>query len=126
MSHQSNRRGPKSAGIAPSRQVPEISAEMVDAYVRRGKRLQAEAMRAAAGALWRRLRGAERPDRRDAPLSQSLLNALAAMRASMEVLRDAPDISAEDRARFLRAALHEEARVESLVRKVLSGGRETA
>ncbi|MEM9059130.1 MAG: hypothetical protein AAGD13_01600 [Pseudomonadota bacterium] len=46
--------------------------------------------------------------------TQTVLNALAAIRCSMEILRDTADISSDERIMFAEMALAEEARVESL------------
>ncbi|MEL7469740.1 MAG: hypothetical protein AAFN27_14890 [Pseudomonadota bacterium] len=60
--------------------------------------------------------GADPSDER----SQTLLNALAAMRSSMEILRDTPDITPDQRTMFAGIALTEEARVERLLHELMA------
>ncbi len=95
----------------------ELSWSEIDKYIQRGHELRSQAIRRTFGALLGRVVpsapkiSAEQPRER-------LLNAVTAIRSSLEVLRDAPDISEEDRARFVKSALHEEARLERMINEV--------
>ncbi|MEM1384625.1 MAG: histidine kinase dimerization/phospho-acceptor domain-containing protein [Pseudomonadota bacterium] len=114
---------------------PGLSPTEVDAALRRARKLRAEATaafgrsiaRGAARLFGRRPAGepAGKPaqGRVEDPLSliaDAFRAPLAGIRASAEILRDSPDLAADDRQRFVSAVLAEEARLERVVSAVLS------
>ncbi len=99
----------------------DLDCAAIDAAMLHARRLRAEAMAATLIALWRApgvaldwLRAA-RPSatpRRHA--AERIRTALTGLRASAEILRDHPDISAAERRRLVEIVLAEEARLEAL------------
>ena len=109
---------------------PRITPELVDAYVRRGHQLRAEAIAKLARQLSNRLRGlfgapkrAETPEDPLSLLAGGLRTPLTAIRASAEILRDDPNIDAAKRKRFVDIVLEEEARLEALVLQMLEASK---
>ena len=118
-----------------------IARDEVAAYIARGRRLRAEAMRAGfiaagafLGALLRglsqrptRLIGRAEPGRGQADaLSHDLRTPLTAIRSCSEVLLDHPDMPGDHRRRFI-GSIHEEAlrlerKIDSLIRSLEGGG----
>lgn len=105
---------------------PEITPELVAAYVRLGRELRAEAIARVARQFSDRLRRLFRSPRRveegEDPLSLlagGLRSPLSAIRTSAEILRDNPDIDDVKRKRFVDIVLAEEARLEALVLQML-------
>lgn len=118
--------------------LPEITPEMVDFYVRHGRRLQARAIQAAIRRGWSAL-GALRArrdtvagdaartvahdaDPRPGDLAETARNALAAIRSSAELLRE-DGIAPAERSRFADIVLIEERRLGALLARLLDGGR---
>ena len=99
----------------------DLDYAAIDAAMLHARRLRAEAMAATLIALWRApgaaldwLRAA-RPSaapRRHA--AERIRTALTGLRASAEILRDHPDITAAERRRLVEIVLAEEARLEAL------------
>lgn len=108
--------------------LPEITPEMVAFYIQRGKTMRSQYILAALRGLFKRSETTSDVPVTSQPASasQTLLNALAAMRSSMEVLRDTPDISEQDRVRFARNALSEEARAERILKDMIGGSAKLA
>jgi nitrogen-specific signal transduction histidine kinase len=122
--------------------LPEITPEMVDFYVRRGKRLQSRAIREAIRRGWSALTAAPSA-RREAPggrvaepesqaadqrpweLAENARNALAAIRSSAELLRE-DGIAPAERSRFAEIVLAEERRLGALLGQLVDGGRRSA
>ena len=105
---------------------PEITPELVAAYVRLGHGLRAEAIarmaRQVSDWLRRLFRSPRRAEEVEDPLSLlagGLRSPLSAIRTSAEILRDNPDIDDVKRKRFVDIVLAEEARLEALVLQML-------
>ncbi|MFN3262555.1 MAG: hypothetical protein ACE37J_18570 [Pikeienuella sp.] len=100
----------------------DLDYAAVDAAMLHARRLRAEAMAATLIALWRApgaaldwlraARPAAAAPRRHA--AERIRTALTGLRASAEILRDHPDISAAERRRLVEIVLAEEARLEAL------------
>ena len=111
-------RGARGGAASPGLEAPEITGEMIQAHIDRGRRLRAEAMargmQVAASALVRGLRRllvagrARVADGASIRLSHDLRTPLTTIRASSELLIDNPDMPQEHRRRFLDS-IHEEA-----------------
>lgn len=100
---------------------PKITSEMIAAAIMNGRRMRAEATRDMFIWLWRRptavahrMRSA-RPEAAPKPTIPGARNALSALRASAELLRDNPEIEPEQRRRLVDIVLTEEARLEPMV-----------
>lgn len=102
---------------------PDLDFDTIQAYVRRGEALRAQAISGAFRALVRWLTG-RRANPAEAPNpALDALSALTAIKASAEVLRDCPDIDAAERSRFTGIVLSEEARLERMVRELFGKGQ---
>ncbi len=82
----------------------DLDYAAIDAAMLHARRLRAEAMAATLIAIWRAPGAA----------LDWLRTALTGLRASAEILRDHPDISAAERRRLVEIVLAEEARLEAL------------
>ncbi len=101
------------------------SPEEIDRHLRNGRTLRAEATGAAARGLWRWLHGG-RAAGRSLPAQGAevgefpeqatpLRSPLMAIRSSAEILRDNPDLTPAQRARFVAILIAEEQRLERLI-----------
>lgn len=116
--------------LPPVRSFP--TPEEIERHVRNGRRLRAEAItatiRGMAGWLLSGPRGAvadvparleengELPER-----ATPLRSPLMAIRSSAEILRDNPDLTPAQRARFVEILLAEEQRLERLIARAFGG-----
>ena len=96
--------------------------EEVDMYVRRGRRLRAEAFSDFLLSLFsktsvdRNAAQTNKPEVGDTHgATGKLRNSLAAIRSAAELLRDNPGVEAAERQRFINIVLMEEARLERLL-----------
>lgn len=107
--------------------VPDITPELIDAYIRRGREMQAEELRRLLRGLGLRLRALVRAARRRpspaaavlAEVAGDLGPRLTSIRSSAELLRDHPDIDPDARSRAVETVLAEEARIERVVAGML-------
>ena len=107
-----------------------VSPEMIDQYVRLGYQLRSKAVTEMSQRLTRRIgaffrRGPEKAPEagEDDPqglLAHHLITPLSAIRSSAEILRDNPGIDSRERQRFVDIVLAEEARLESLLSRMIS------
>ena len=100
----------------------QMTPELMDSYIRRGRRLRAEAFSEFLNGLFSRT-----PEPAKAPDLQStetdpgkFKNSLTAIRCAAELLRDNPGIALAERQRFIDIVLTEEARLERLVGRGLN------
>jgi signal transduction histidine kinase len=110
-----------------------ITPERVEAYMQRGRRLRSVYAWWTLRRLRRRVRDLFNPPRR-APVREAdgdatdaldnlageLRTPLTSIRSSVEILRNHPDIKTNERARFLDIVLAEEARLESIVTRIMA------
>lgn len=129
----------RQARAATPRRYPSV--EEIEWHMRNGRRLRAEAIAATFGGLFRRLgreavrpfasRAVPTPDPRgqggvaDAAFAEAatpLRSPLMAIRSSAEILRDNPDLTPAQRARFVEILLAEEQRLERMIALAFGGG----
>lgn len=104
-----------------TRRRADLDYAVIDAAMAEARRLRAEAMAATLVGLWRApgalldwLRSARPAGAAAESPAQRIRSALTALRASAEILRDHPEISAAERRRLVEIVLAEEARLERL------------
>ncbi len=107
-------------------ELPEVSAEMIEFHVRRGRQLQAMAIGDALRRGWHVLGfGVSAAEPPSGELAENARNALAAIRSSAELLRE-DGIAPAERSRFAEIVLAEERRLGTLLAQLLDDGRRSA
>lgn len=92
-----------------------VAPEMLGRHVRRAQRLQVKAGLDVAQGARRVITGQGRVPVAPEGVDERVATQLTAIRSSAELLRDAPDMSARDRARVLDVVLDAEARLEDVL-----------
>ena len=122
----------RSTGEPAAPEIPEITPQMVAAYIAKGRRLRSEAfaemLRAAARAVSRgfgRLTGASAPapaaaDDVVTDIAHRLKTPLTSIKSLSEILRHNPDVPLEERNRFLDVIVQESDRLDRSVNQILA------
>lgn len=106
----------------------DITQDEIDHYIRVGNRLRALAITTAVYNLFRWGRRERNHEESGGAATQTAIapkvvhgvtSSLAAIRSSGELLKDVPDLTDSDRARFVGIILREEARLEGLLAQLV-------
>lgn len=107
-------------------EIPWPRPDEIEAHMRLAHEMRARAAREMLGALFSiKSRPAAEPAAEEplSALSEGLRAPLTSIRSSAEILRDHPEISPQERSRFVSNMLEAEARLEAVVSRLMRAAR---